>query len=171
LAAEFCKPHLLLAADKAKAFDEWCRRSIHTFARCRASHDMIMSLTNMASTVGQLYRMAPELVRYTQLHTQDALAKQERRSPLPAEWMQVDRMTLRATMDHISLCYLLPDPANGSLEIGSVVWSALWPWAGNGLIFSNYNNRPGSELTAQLTSYELPNDPNPVVMGLFRASK
>ena len=155
-------PARVLTPEKCEAFSAWARRSVHNRARVAMSKISIKRITSIAKTVGQLYRMAPDLVRYTHPLTQQAMRAQFRMSALPDEWMLVDRTALRIALDHLALCYLMPD--NSDADIGVKVWEA-----STASVYSSYDSRISQEELAQLSSYTLPSSEDPTAIGSFHS--
>lgn len=155
-------PARVLTPEKYEAFSAWARRSVHNRARVAMSKTSIGKITSIAKTVGQLYRMAPDLVRYTHPLTQQAMRAQFRMSALPDEWMLVDRTALRIALDHLALCYLMPE--NPEADHVIKVWEA--STAG---IYSAYDSRISREEIARLSSYTLPSSEDPSAIGSFHS--
>lgn len=155
-ASVFIKPEAVLSPDKAKAFEAWVRRDVHTRYLVIRSKLQLSYVIKLANTAGQLARMAPELVRYTSQLTQTAMQAQERQSALPDEWMQIDRQGLQQALDHLGLCYLIPEKEGNGRDIHA--WT-------RGLIqtYCSYQARPAGPLIAQLFNYGIP--PSTVGLG------
>jgi len=153
-------PAQVLTPEKYEAFNAWARRSVHNRARVAMSKVSIEKITSIAKTVGQLYRMAPDLVRYTHPLTQQAMRAQFRMSALPDEWMLVDRTAVRVALDHLALCYLMPEDSDTDRAVK--VWTA--ETAG---IYSAYDSRISHEEIARLSSYTLPSSEDPTAIGSF----
>lgn len=107
--AQPVEPALVLPQASVSDFIDWGVSAVQIVKRSGRTSVTLDTLVNMASTVGQLHRMCPDLVRYTYTRAQEALARQERRSPLPDDWMTVDRRAIRDMLDHLALCHLIPE--------------------------------------------------------------
>ena len=159
----FVDPAVVLGADLHKELREWALNAIHIHTRVEMTRQMLKEILNISNTIGQINRMAPELVKYANPLTQQALTKQERRSPLPEEWMQIDRTVMRSSLDHLTFCYLLPRVEESEVDADSLPWC----WDGPGIGCARYTVRPEPIHLRQLSTYKLPFDPNPMELGTF----
>lgn len=89
-------------------FTEWCHTSVLITERVCRTWNVLHDVLRLASTVGQLHRMMPDLLKYVYDTTKQALEQQQRRSPLPQGWMDIDRAAIRHAGDHLALCHMLP---------------------------------------------------------------
>lgn len=122
-------------------FQDWAYLCVQVAGRSRDTQVMIEQLVDMASTVGQLNRMCPELVRYSFAMTQDALQKQERRSPLPYGWMEVDRRAIHLMLEHLALCYLLPE-VSSVVKFQELTAHTEWVFDHQTLLYCDFSARP-----------------------------
>lgn len=160
---EFVDPHEVLGPKKYAELSDWAKVAVHIHTRVEMTKTVLTRIVRLASTVGQLKRMAPELVKYTATQTQEAFGGQERRSPLPDEWMKIDRMLVRCSLDHLTFCYLLPKIEDQPRKADELPWI----WDQVGAYCADHNSRPAQEKHAQLSKYTLPFDSNPMELGKF----
>lgn len=85
-------------------FDEQIVRSRYTLA----------SIVRMASTVGQLARMVPELVACMSPDGQAIAATQERASRLPAAWASFEQQSVFAMVHCLARCFMFPAVPDGT---------------------------------------------------------
>lgn len=157
---------VLSTPERYREFSDWALTAIHIRTRSEMTRTILMRLLAISNTVGQLNRMAPELVKYASGLTQQALGEQERRSPLPDEWMTIDRTVVRSSLDHLAFCYLLPKSSGVSLD------DMTWCWDGPGTDNADSSARPrDGNLEKQLSTYKLPKDSNPMALGTFSHSE
>ena len=102
-------PSVVLSAQMCEEFTEWATHSLVVVERVARTWGTIREVINLASTVGQIHRMMPDLIKYVYPTTAKALENQQRRSPLPHGWMDIDRRMVRDAQDHIALCHMLPE--------------------------------------------------------------
>lgn len=102
-------PVAILGEERAAQLEEWCNIACQVTSRVDRSFRTACTITELANTVGQLHRMCPDLVRYVFPQTAEALKTQMRRSPVPDEWMRVDRAAVADMVNHLALCYILPE--------------------------------------------------------------
>lgn len=160
-------PQHILGDELYASLRDWAKVAVHIHTRVEMTKLILKKITGIANTVGQLNRMAPELVKYSSALTQQALGEQERRSPLPDEWMQLDRMLVRTSLDHLTFCYLLP-----KVEDQPDADAAPWIWDSVGAATAAlFTSRPSREAGARLDTYKLPFDPNPMELGTFSPGK
>lgn len=162
----FVDPRSVLSSAVYKEFREWAMHAVHIHTRTGLTKETLKKIIAISSTVGQLNRMAPELVKYTDMMSQQALSRQERRSPLPDEWMKIERTIVRSSLDHLTFCYLLP-AVDDDVQMGNTPWV----WDGPGTFSATYMTQPKRELYAELCTYKLPFDPNPMEFGTFVRAK
>ena len=156
----FINPEEVLSPGALKAFREWAMRTVHIWKRAELTSETLKRIVNISSTVGQINRMAPELVKYTNILSQQALRQQERRSPIPAAWMDLNRTNVRASLDHLAFCYLLPS-ADGWFH------HMPWVWDRSTSRQALYQTKPRNGMEEKLSTYHLPSDPNPMELGTF----
>jgi hypothetical protein len=147
----------VLWGEERSDFLDWAYMAVKITARSLRTQHTFDALINMASTVGQLHRMCPDLVRYTYDMTQEALAKQERRSPLPHDWMRVDRRNIHDMLDHLALCHLLPEvPGLESFKHHVNVTQWMFDYSTSGC--ANYQSAPEAPTRKLLSVYDIGSD-------------
>lgn len=99
----------ILPPDLYEPLYDWATESALIMARIQNTMGILDEVIELASTVGQLHRMVPDLIKYVYSSTKEALAQQERRSPLPGGWMAINRREVRDALDHLALCHILPE--------------------------------------------------------------
>lgn len=99
----------VLSEAETDKLSSWAVNYAEIVSRATASYQVAEKIVEMCNTVGQLHRVCPDLVRYTYGQTVEALKQQQRRSPLPAQWHQIDRARMHDMLNHLGLCYLLPE--------------------------------------------------------------
>lgn len=105
--------HTLAAtAEEFQALVQWMRACETIRNQIGSAYEVLKRVLDMVTTVGQLKRMVPDLIRYLPTEAREALAEQKRRSSLPAAWASTDRAAVREAVDLIARCYLLPKPEN-----------------------------------------------------------
>lgn len=156
----------VLGPEKGAAFDAWATQSTHVVEIVDRSKDLLAILIRMSSTVGQLFRMAPDLVKYAYTSTRKAFESQVRRSPFPSGWERVNRLELQRTLDHLAFCYLLPEapsvqrtPRAATDEMHQRIFYS-------GAPNSPYRFTSSPDWT-YLSKYELPVSGNPMQLGKF----
>jgi hypothetical protein len=144
----------LLNDEERSDFQDWAYTCVKVASRSCGTQCTANQLINMASTVGQLQRMCPDLVRYAYPQTKQALAAQERRSPLPYGWMDVDRKAIHRMLEHLALCYLLPEAETNSEPcFQSVTARVEWVFDHSTLAYASYEARPHQDLISKLDYY------------------
>lgn len=98
-----------LAPEDAKTFQDWCEQTAAIGRKIDEAWWTIDRLFSMASTAGQLKRMAPDLLRYLPENLQRAANMQDRRSRLPPEWTTFPRGNVHNMVTLVATCYML-DP-------------------------------------------------------------
>lgn len=158
-----CPVYSVLSEKKATSFVDWSMKAVHLVHRVQTSIGVLEKVIDLANTAGQLQRMAPDLLKYMHELTNKALQGQERRSPLPNEWMEVDRLKLRCALDHLGVCYLLPKATNSRDRI----WSSD-EWVFDQMVDrASYDLRAGIEKRDGVSKYTLPESSNPMELGTF----
>lgn len=158
-------PATVLSPEKCAEFAEWAKSTVHIYTRVVQTRATLSAVLGLASTVGQLVRMAPDVVKYTDGLTREALGSQERRSPLPDAWMQMDRLEVEAAQGHLAFCYLLPPDITRDLRTPTV-----WCWTKAGYVDAVDDVFPRSYPDAPflgLSDYLLPRSANPLDFGTF----
>lgn len=158
-------PAKVLSPEKCVELEEWAKLTVHIYTRVVQTRATLSAVLGLASTVGQLVRMAPDVVRYTDGLTREALGSQERRSPLPDAWMQMDRLEVEAAQGHLAFCYLLPPDDTRDLR-SPTVWC--WTKAGHADAIDNTfpPDYPNTKFP-ELSDYLLPRSANPLEFGTF----
>jgi hypothetical protein len=150
-------PREVIGEEKAEELLAWMKNSIHAKAVAVRSAHVLHEVVQLAGTAGQLQRMAPDLLKYCDELSALAAAQQERRSPLPEAWMMVSRLHLRCALDLLGVGYLL-----GEIDVSNPIATA----HDSDVSGVRYSCRP-SEYKMPVYTYELSDDPNPMVQGQF----
>lgn len=143
-----------LGAD-APTYIEWAETAVKVHSQVVRTKTVCDKVIDLAGTVGQLHHMCPDLVRYTYSTTREALERQQRRSPTPWGWENIDRRVLREAMDHLALCYLLPESTTPDLACNGFIYSADWIFALNTLGWATGISHPDYRSRVSLTSYDV----------------
>lgn len=128
----------VLGEEKATQLEEWCVTACQIAARVHRSWTTACSITSISSTVGQLHRMCPDLVRYVFPQTAKALETQVRRSPLPDEWMNISRSAVADMVNHLALCYILPECKRQRDDYRAVLDSSCWAFDSTLMRFASW---------------------------------
>lgn len=99
---------------------EWIKTCMLVYARVERTYFTIESLLEMSNTPGQLFRMAPDLLKLMPVVAKETVAASTRRSPFPPEWMETNRTLVRDACEHLALCHLLPRMENGPERYAAV---------------------------------------------------
>lgn len=94
---------------KWDGFVSWLMNRAALEAEFGEAHVTIMEIINMASTVGQLRRMMPDLATYLNEGHRNILRSQQRASSLPHEFAAYDHGRLHRAVAVMAKCHLLPD--------------------------------------------------------------
>lgn len=116
----------ILGEERAAQLEEWSVTACQIASRVERSFRTASSITEIANTVGQLHRMCPDLVRYVFPQTAQALQTQVRRSPVPDEWMRIDRAAVADMVNHLALCYILPEQKVNKRNYREILPNVCW---------------------------------------------
>lgn len=141
--------------DMADEFVAWVNTACGVHTRQLTTKVVCHDIIELSGTVGQLHRMCPDLVRYTYDQTREALERQQRRSPVPYGWHNIDRRLVRQSMDHLALCYLLPDDAARDATTLGFTYNSNWIFCHNTLGSANGVSLPCYEQRALVSKYDL----------------
>jgi hypothetical protein len=154
---EFVDINIALWGEERQAFVDWAYVAVKITARARESSHTLSEILELAGTVGQLHRMCPDLVRYTYSMTQEALARQERRSPLPDGWMNINRRKIHDMLEHLALCHLLPE--NTAVNtFTQYVNEEPWVFDRAAMGFANYHATADTDQRKYFSMYQLETD-------------
>lgn len=112
-----------LPAERLESFVEWMQLAPLLLARNKCAYSTIEDLLRMASTVGQVKRMAPELVYYMSDRYKAAANEQQRRSPLSPEWSMYPRAAVKECIDTLAICHLLPPGRRQVAYVEDIPWA------------------------------------------------
>jgi hypothetical protein len=142
--------------DDAREFHDWACTAINVHHRTVQTSGVARKVIELASTVGQLHRMCPDMVKYTYNQTREALERQQRRSPRPYGWENIDRRQLRESMDHLALCYLLPEIEAGGISGPSgYAYTQTWIFSRETITSASGKAHPSHANRALMSSYSL----------------
>jgi len=150
---EFVDINVALWGEERNTFVDWAYTIIKITHRSKSTSQTLDEILEMAGTVGQLHRMCPDLVRYTYSMTQEALAKQERRSPLPVGWMNLERRRVHDMLEHLALCHLLPEDA-AIITFGQHLNETPWVFDRMTMGYANWHAGAEHETRKDFSLYE-----------------
>lgn len=118
--------------DDPESFELWVENAAMLRTEVWEAREVLNKVIAMASTAGQLQRMAPDLMRYLPSDYQKAAAKQQRRSQLHADWATTDRAKVREAITVVAKAYLLDPHPNmyshfGASDADDNSWAYLVP--------------------------------------------
>lgn len=154
---EFVDINVALWGEERNTFVDWAYSVIKITHRSRFTSHTLDEILDLAGTVGQLHRMCPDLVRYTYSMTQEALAKQERRSPLPAGWMNIERRRIHDMLEHLALCHLLPED-EATITFAQHINVVPWVFDRATMGFANYHASAENDQRKHYSLYETTSD-------------
>jgi hypothetical protein len=141
--------------DDAHEFHEWVCLAVNVNRRVAQTNHVAYKIIELASTVGQLHRMCPDMVKYTYSQTREALERQQRRSPRPHGWDRIDRRVLRESMDHLALCYLLPEENAGHENTYGFLCTENWIFCRETIASASGEATPSYKQHPLISSYSL----------------
>jgi hypothetical protein len=144
-----------LSAEKQLALSTWAMACPSIYARCANTDRILTAVVSIMATPGQLHRCVPDLVKYLDADSIFRLEGMERRSPVPDKWMEFNRAALRDALDHLGLCYLLPETERGlPYELKSFVDHGPWAVCQSTLRYIDYSAREVLKSGTPLSSFD-----------------
>lgn len=112
--------------DDYDTFVEWAKRAHNIHLEYSKGKTTLENVLKMCSTVGQVHRVAADLIHLMSPGVQQALSEMKVRSPLPADYFELNHDDVKELGLFISKCALLPPLPNGRHDDARIIHYMTW---------------------------------------------